>query len=142
MATAGAVRDRLLALLEPLVEQLGYELVDIEWASAPRSGLLRIYLDLPAGREGHIGIEDCETVSREVSALLDVEDPLPGAYTLEVSSPGFDRVLRKPAHFRRFVGERVWLELQLPRDGRRRFTGTLVRATDTGVELEVDGQPV
>jgi ribosome maturation factor RimP len=132
----------LLALLEPLVEQLGYELVDIEWASAPRSGLLRIYLDLPAGREGHIGIEDCETVSREVSALLDVEDPLPGAYTLEVSSPGFDRVLRKPAHFRRFVGERVWLELQLPRDGRRRFTGTLVRATDTGVELEVDGQPV
>jgi ribosome maturation factor RimP len=142
MATAGAVRDRLLALLEPLVEQLGYELVDIEWASAPRSGLLRVYLDLPAGREGHIGIEDCETVSREVSALLDVEDPLPGAYTLEVSSPGFDRVLRKPAHFRRFVGERVWLELQLPRDGRRRFTGTLVRATDTGVELEVDGQPV
>jgi ribosome maturation factor RimP len=142
MATAGAVRDRLLALLEPLVEQLGYELVDIEWASAPRSGLLRIYLDLSAGREGHIGIEDCETVSREVSALLDVEDPLPGAYTLEVSSPGFDRVLRKPAHFRRFVGERVWLELQLPRDGRRRFTGTLVRATDTGVELEVDGQPV
>ena len=142
MATAGAVRDRLLALLEPLVEQLGYELVDIEWASAPRSGLLRVYQDLPAGREGHIGIEDCETVSREVSALLDVEDPLPGAYTLEVSSPGFDRVLRKPAHFRRFVGERVWLELQLPRDGRRRFTGTLVRATDTGVELEVDGQPV
>lgn len=142
MATAGAVRDRLLGLLEPLVEQLGYELVDIEWASAPRSGLLRIYLDLPEGREGHIGIEDCETVSREVSALLDVEDPLPGAYTLEVSSPGFDRVLRKPAHFRRFVGERVWLELQLPRDGRRRFTGTLVRATDTGVELEVDGSPV
>jgi ribosome maturation factor RimP len=142
MATAGAVRDKLLGLLEPLVEQLGYELVDIEWASAPRSGLLRIYLDLPAGREGHIGIEDCEKVSREVSALLDVEDPLPGAYTLEVSSPGFDRVLRKPSHFRRFVGERVWLELQLPRDGRRRFTGTLVRATDTGVELEVDGQPV
>ena len=142
MATAGAIRDRLLGLLEPLVEQLGYELVDIEWASAPRSGVLRIYLDLPAGREGHIGIEDCEKVSREVSALLDVEDPLPGAYTLEVSSPGFDRLLRKPAHFRRFVGERVWLELQLPRDGRRRFTGTLVRATDTGVELEVDGQPV
>ena len=142
MTTASATRDRLIALLEPLIEQLGYELVDIEWASAPRSGLLRIYLDLPAGREGHIGIEDCEKVSREVSALLDVEDPLPGAYTLEVSSPGFDRVLRKPAHFRRFVGERVWLELQLPRDGRRRFTGTLVRATDTGVELEVDGQSV
>ena len=142
MATASAVRDKLLGVLEPLVEQLGYELVDIEWASAPRSGLLRIYLDLPAGREGHIGIEDCEKVSREVSALLDVEDPVPGAYTLEVSSPGFDRVLRKPPHFSRVVGERVWLELQLPRDGRRRFTGTLVRVTDTGVELEVDGAPV
>ncbi len=142
MATASAVRDKLLGVLEPLVEQLGYELVDIEWASAPRSGLLRIYLDLPAGREGHIGIEDCEKVSREVSALLDVEDPVPGAYTLEVSSPGFDRVLRKPPHFSRFVGARVWLELQLPRDGRRRFTGTLVRVTDTGVELEVDGAPV
>ena len=142
MATTGAIRDKLLGVLEPLVEQLGYELVDIEWASAPRSGVVRIYLDLPAGREGHIGIEDCEKVSREVSALLDVEDPVPGAYTLEVSSPGFDRVLRKPPHFNRFVGARVWLELQLPRDGRRRFTGTLVRVTDIGVELEVDGAPV
>ena len=129
-------------MLEPLVEQLGYELVDIEWASAPRSGVLRIYLDQPVGHGGHIGIEDCETVSREVSARLDVEDPVPGAYTLEVSSPGFDRVLRKPPHFSRFVGERVWLELQLPRDGRRRFTGTLVRVPDTGVELEVAGAPV
>lgn len=142
MTTATATRERLLGLLEPLVEQLGYELVDIEWASAPRSGLLRIYLDLPAGREGHIGIEDCEKVSREVSALLDVEDPLPGAYTLEVSSPGFDRVLRKPQHFGRFVGARVWVELRLPRDGRRRYTGTLVQVTGTGVELEVDGEPV
>ena len=142
MATAGAIRDKLLGVLEPLVEQLGYELVDIEWVSAPRSGVVRIYLDLPAGREGHIGIEDCEKVSREVSALLDVEDLVPGAYTLEVSSPGFDRELRKPPHFSRFVGARVWLELQLPRDGRRRFTGTLVRVTDIGVELEVDGAPV
>jgi len=104
MATASVVREKMIALLEPLVEQLGYELVDIEWVSAPRSATLRIFLDLPAGREGHIGIEDCECVSREVSALLDVEDPVAGAYNLEVSSPGFDRVLRKPAHFERFVG--------------------------------------
>jgi ribosome maturation factor RimP len=129
-------------MLEPLIEQLGYELVDIEWASAPRSGVLRIYLDQPAGHGGHIGIEDCEKVSREVSARLDVEDPLPGAYTLEVSSPGFDRVLRKPAHFERFVGQRVWVELQVPRDGRRRYTGTLVKVSDRGAELEVDGQTV
>lgn len=129
-------------MLEPLIEQLGYELVDIEWASAPRSGVLRIYLDQPAAHGGHIGIEDCEKVSREVSARLDVEDPLPGAYTLEVSSPGFDRVLRKPAHFERFVGQRVWVELQVPRDGRRRYTGTLAKVSDRGAELEVDGQIV
>jgi ribosome maturation factor RimP len=142
MATSSAVRDRLIGMLEPLIEQLGYELVDIEWASAPRSGVLRIYLDQPAGHGGHIGIEDCEKVSREVSARLDVEDPLPGAYTLEVSSPGFDRVLRKPAHFERFVGQRVWVELQVPRDGRRRYTGTLAKVSDRGAELEVDGQTV
>ena len=142
MATSSAVRDRLIVMLEPLVEQLGYELVDIEWASAPRSGVLRIYLDQPASHGGHIGIEDCEKVRREVSARLDVEDPLPGAYTLEVSSPGFDRVLRKSAHFERFVGQRVWVELQVPRDGRRRYTGTLAKVSDRGCELEVDGQAV
>ena len=93
MATASAVRDKLLGVLEPLVEQLGYELVDIEWASAPRSGLLRIYLDLPAGREGHIGIEDCEKVTRQLQFTLEVE----GAdyRRLEVSSPGIDRPLRR-----------------------------------------------
>ena len=129
-------------MLEPLVEQLGYELVDIEWASAPRSGVLRIYLDQPVGHGGHIGIEDCESVSREVSALLDVEDPVAGAYNLEVSSPGFDRVLRKPAHFERFQGTRVWVELNVARDGRRRYTGTLSGVDEQGITLDVDGQDV
>ena len=82
MATAAVIRDKLIGLLEPLVEQLGYELVDIEWVAAPRSGLLRIYIDQPAAHGGHIGVEDCEKVSREVSALLDVEDPISGAYHL------------------------------------------------------------
>lgn len=140
--TATSLRERLIDLLEPLIERLGYELVDIEWVSAPRSGLLRLFIDHPPGSSLHIGIEDCERVSREVSALLDVEDPVPGAYSLEVSSPGFDRVLRKPAHFKRFAGERVWVELAVPREGRRRFTGRLAAVTDAGVELEVDGQPV
>jgi len=142
MATASVVREKMIALLEPLVEQLGYELVDIEWVSAPRSATLRIFLDLPAGREGHIGIEDCERVSREVSALLDVEDPVAGAYNLEVSSPGFDRVLRKPAHFERFQGARVWVELNVARDGRRRYTGVLCGVSPEGITLEVDGQNV
>jgi ribosome maturation factor RimP len=142
MATASVIRDRLIEMLEPLVEQLGYELVDIEWAPAPRSGVLRIYLDQPASHGGHIGVEDCEKVSREVSARLDVEDPISGAYHLEVSSPGFDRVLRKPAHFGRFKGARVWVELKVARDGRRRYTGELVEVDDKGCVLDVDGQPV
>lgn len=140
MATAAVIRDKLIGLLEPLVEQLGYELVDIEWVAAPRSGLLRIYIDQPAAHGGHIGVEDCEKVSREVSALLDVEDPISGAYHLEVSSPGFDRVLRKPAHFARFRGARVWVELKVARDGRRRYTGELVEVNDSGCILNVDEQ--
>ena len=133
--TATALRDRLISLLEPLVEQLGFELVDVEANAGRGSGMLRVYLDSAAG----VGVDDCERVSREVSALLDVEDPMPGAFTLEVSSPGFDRVLRKPAHFERFRGERVKVELIVPRDGRRRYTGDLVSGSDRGIELEVDG---
>ena len=141
MATA-AGRDELISLLEPLIEQLGYELVDVEWSATVRQGVLRIFIDHVDPAQGHIGIEDCERVSREVSALLDVEDPLPGAYTLEVSSPGFDRVLRKPAHFVRFVGERVWVELREARAGRKRYTGTLRAVGEAGIELEVDGESV
>jgi ribosome maturation factor RimP len=74
--------------------------------------------------------------------LLDVEDPISGAYNLEVSSPGFDRVLRKPAHFGRFVGARVWVELKVPREGRRRYTGDLSEVDESGFTVIVDGQPV
>jgi ribosome maturation factor RimP len=91
---------------------------------------------------GSVGLEDCERVSREVSALLDVEDPIAGAYTLEVSSPGFDRVLRTPAHFGRFVGSRVFVELKEPREGRRRYTGKLVSVGTDGIELAVDREQV
>ena len=90
----------------------------MSWSSSStpqgaRSAVVRIFIDQPAG----ISVDDCERVSREVAALLDVDDPIPTAYTLEVSSPGFDRVLRTPAHFERFVGERVFVELQVPRAG-------------------------
>ncbi len=109
----------LRQLLEPTVTGLGYELVNIEYRSG-ENGLLRIFIDRPEG----IGLGDCEKVSEQISALLDVEDPLPGHYSLEVSSPGTDRVLRTPAHFERFAGERVKVLLKIPRDGRRRYTGT------------------
>ena len=78
----------------------------------------------------------------DTRALLDVEDPVPMAYTLEVSSPGLDRVLRTRAHFERFVGERVWVELKTPRDGRRRYTGRLEGLDEQSIELMVDGATV
>ena len=86
-----------------------------------------------------MGLDDCERVSHELSALLDVEDPCRCRTRLEVSSPGLDRVLRTPAHFQRFVGARVWLELQVARDGRRRYTGRLEALEAEGIELKVDG---
>jgi len=132
------LRERLIVLIEPLLGRLGYELVELEYAAGRSNAMLRLFIDRPEG----IRVEDCERVSREAAALLDVEDPIPTAYTLEVSSPGFDRVLRVPAHFARFVGERVFVELRAPRAGRRRYTGTLLASDDSGITVEVDKQKV
>jgi ribosome maturation factor RimP len=132
------LRERLIALIEPVLGRLGYELVELEYAAGRSQAVVRLFIDQPAG----ITVDDCERVSREVAALLDVEDPVPTAYTLEVSSPGFDRVLRTPAHFGRFVGSRVFVELKAPRAGRKRYTGMLQAADGQGIELEVDRQKV
>lgn len=134
----GALRERVIALTEPLLGRLGYELVELEYAAGRSHATLRFFID----KSGGIGLEDCEQVSREISAMLDVEDPIPIAYTLEVSSPGFDRVLRTRAHFERFAGERVHVELKVPREGRRRYTGTLRTVADDGLTLEVDRETV
>jgi ribosome maturation factor RimP len=170
------MREALIRLLEPEVEALGYELVELEFAAHRSGGLLRLYIDVPprdtaanrdaagdapagadaggAGAEpsedafearsqGGVHVDDCEKVSRRVSDVLDVADPIKGGFTLEVSSPGFDRPLRKRTHWERFAGHRVKVETSVPREGRRRWTGQIVRVTDAGsVELEVDGQPV
>ncbi len=132
------LRERLIALIEPVLAHMGYELVELEHSAGRSQAVVRIFIDQPAG----ITVEDCERVSREVAALLDVEDPIPTAYTLEVSSPGFDRILRTPAHFERFAGSRVFVELKAPRAGRKRYTGMLQVVTATGIELEVDRQKV
>jgi ribosome maturation factor RimP len=128
--------SELTALLEPEVNTLGYELVDLELRLGGRSGLVRLFIDSQDG----ITLDDCERVSHQVSALLDVEDPIPGHYVLEVSSPGLNRRLRKPADFARFRGERAKVELTAPNaEGRRRFTGVLTSVDDDGFEIEVDG---
>jgi ribosome maturation factor RimP len=135
------MRDALMRLLEPPIEALGYELVDIEFAQAGRGGVLRIFIDRPVGDAlGSITVEDCARVSHTVSEVLEVDDPIKGHYTLEVSSPGFDRILRKRAHFERFLGERIAAELKLPINGRKRFVGVLKAMTDDSILVDVDGQ--
>lgn len=124
--------EEIAELLSPTVAALGLELLGIEFAPSGGSALLRLYIDAP-GR--HVGIEDCEAVSREVSALLDVEDPISTEYTLEVSSPGIDRPLFTLAQFERFVGEQVKLHLRLPQDSRRRLQGRILRIEGQSVVI-------
>jgi ribosome maturation factor RimP len=135
---AALIRDKLTALTEPLLARLGYELVDLEYVPARTRALLRVFIDKPEEPQG-VGLDDCERVSHELAALLDVEDPVPMPYSLEVSSPGLDRILRTRAHFERFVGVRVWVELTVAREGRRRYTGNLQSVDADGIELLVDG---
>jgi ribosome maturation factor RimP len=135
------MRDALMRLLEPPIEALGYELVDLEFGREGRGGILRIFIDRRAEDSGvGISVDDCARVSHEVSQVLETQDPIKGHYTLEVSSPGFDRILRTRAHFERFVGEKVFAELKLPIEGRRRFAGVLKSVTGDTIVVEVDGK--
>ena len=132
--------DQLNSLLAPLLADIGLELWGIEFAPSHTRAVLRVYIDVA---DRHVGIEDCERASREISALLDVEDPIQGQYVLEVSSPGFERPLFGPAHYARYVGERVKLQLSLPMSGRRRFFGPLLSVDgERSLTLEQDGMPV
>ena len=154
------MRDALMRLLEPPIEALDYELVDVEFVREGRGGVLRVFIDRRAGsasgadaRGGSppggsppglppagITVDDCALVSHAVSQVLEAEDPIKGHYTLEISSPGFDRILRTREHFERFVGERLFAELKLPINGRRRFIGVLKTITDDSIVVEIDGQ--
>jgi len=134
---SGKRANDLWSLIEPIVEGLGYEVVDIEFRPHPRDGLLRIYID----HENGIQLHDCTAVSRQISAMLDVEDPIPGQFNLEVSSPGLDRPLRKAEDFEKFAGERVKIKLGMPTlEGQRNFTGKLLGLKDNEVMIEVDGE--
>ncbi|RLA29091.1 MAG: ribosome maturation factor RimP [Gammaproteobacteria bacterium] len=129
-------KDELTKLIEPAIEQLGFELSDLELKIGGQDGLVRVFIDKPDG----ITHENCVSVSRQVSAILDVEDPAAGNYSLEVSSPGLDRTLTKPAHFQRFKGEDVRVKLRFPIAGRRNFRGALRAADEEKIEIEVDGE--
>jgi ribosome maturation factor RimP len=127
---------QLQAIIEPAVTALGYELVGVEYISQGKHSVLRVYIDQEEG----ITVDDCAAVSHQVSAVLDVEDPIKGVYTLEVSSPGLDRPLFTEAHYERYLGNMAEIRLRSPVDGRRKFKGRLQAVRDGQVEIEVDGE--
>lgn len=130
--------EALQALLQPAVTALGFELWGVEFFQQGRHSVLRLYIDGPEG----VGVDDCARVSHQASGVLDVEDPIAGEYTLEVSSPGWDRPLFTLAHYARFVGSEAAVRLASPLNGRRKYKGVIQQVADEAVELLVDGQAV
>lgn len=131
------VREEVRLLAQPLAEEAGYELVDVEQTSLGRHRIIRVYLDKPGG----VAMEDCVQFSRRLSDAMDMNQLVPGAYHLEVSSPGLERPLRTLEHVERFSGKHVVLATHEPKEGRRNFDGVLLGPVDgrAGVRLE-DGQ--
>ncbi|HEX5676491.1 MAG TPA: ribosome maturation factor RimP [Alcanivorax sp.] len=127
--------EQLKELLAPVVEDLGYTLWGIQYLQG-RGAVLRLFIDHDDG----INVDDCALVSHEVSGVLDVEDPIPGDYNLEVSSPGLDRPLFELSHFERYQGESVQLTLLAPVAGKRKMTATLVAVDGDTLVMELDGE--
>lgn len=116
---------------------MGFELWGFEYLPAGRHSLLRVFVEK---EEGGINVDDCAAVSRQISAIMDVEDPISSAYMLEVSSPGMERLLLKPSQFKRYIGKTVQVRTAVGVLGRRRFKGPMVQVTDSTIEVEVDGE--
>jgi len=130
------LEEKLREIVGAAVETLGYEFVGCEYHRQGRRGLLRVYIDSEHG----IMLKDCEQASRQISAVLDVEDPIEGGYDLEVSSPGDDRPLFTLAHFHRFVGRLVRIRLSVPQNGRRNYKGVLEVVSDEAITVTGDGE--
>ena len=127
--------QKLTDMLRPAVEETGKELLGLEFISAGNNSVLRLFID----HENGINVDDCAEVSRQVGAILDVEDPISSEYNLEVSSPGIDKPLFEMAHFQSVIGETVNVKLSMPLNGRRKFKGTLVAIENDTLIVEVDG---
>ncbi len=127
------VQDNLIALIEPFLEEMGFELIRLDYV-AGKHGRLQLFID----REGGVTIEHCEEVSRALSDFLDTHDPITHAYTLEVSSPGLERPLTKKEHFQRFQGEKVKVKTFEAIEGSRKFSGVLRRAGSDSIEITRD----
>jgi ribosome maturation factor RimP len=129
-------RQDLHDIIEPAVNSVGYELFACEYISAGENSVLRIYIDSPDG----IGLDDCVRASHQVSAVLDVEDPIKGHYHLEVSSPGIDRALLKKSNFERYVGQMIKIKLVAPIEKLRAFKGILKSVQEMNIELDIGTQ--
>nr|WP_300312221.1 ribosome maturation factor RimP [Halomonas sp.] len=132
-----AIKDSALeALIEPVVTAMGFELWGIDYLSQGKHSRLVIYID----HENGVNVDDCADISRQVSGVLDVEDPIAGEYRLEVSSPGMDRPLFTLEQFTRYAGHQVSLKLRAPYEGRRKFQGLLAGVEGDEVLVQIDGE--
>ncbi|MFQ5661467.1 MAG: ribosome maturation factor RimP [Gammaproteobacteria bacterium] len=125
----------LVELLQPVIAAMGYEMLGVEQIRKGRGSLVRVYIDSESG----ITLADCERVSEQVSGVLDVNDPIPAAYELEISSPGLDRILFTLAHFERFIGHRVRIGLCRKVDGRKNIAGKINAVNDDTVTIVENG---
>jgi ribosome maturation factor RimP len=130
--------EEMIAMLTPAVAAVGFELWGLEFFQQGRHSVLRLFIEGPNG----VGVDDCASVSHQVSGVLEVEDPIAGEFTLEVSSPGWDRPLFTLSHYERYVGEEVAVRLASPLNGRRKFKGVILQVVDGAVELQVEAEVV
>ncbi|MBI3664875.1 MAG: ribosome maturation factor RimP [Acidobacteria bacterium] len=133
--SATTIIEKVTEIARRVTSSEGLELVEVEWKGGGNNWVLRIFID----KEGGVTLSDCEMVSRQVGVILDVEEVIPVRYTLEVSSPGLDRKLLKPADYQRFLGKKAKVSLRAPVDGRRHFVGRLAEFEAGQVGLEVEG---
>jgi len=130
------VTQSVTELIEPGLLADGLELVDVEFKKEGKNWILRIYID----REGGVTLADCQKVSRLAGDMIEVEEVIEPVYTLEVSSPGLNRVLKKEKDFLKYSGKKIYVQCHAPMDGRKKFTGILTGFIDQSIHLEVDGQ--
>ena len=149
-----ALQTKLISIVEPVCNAAGYDLVDLRFLLEQGGWTLRVCIDLPFAEHGdvtqvpedRVDLSDCENLSRELSAVLDVDDPIKQAYALEVGSPGIDRPLRTPGHFAHFIGSDAKIQLSVPMQmpapsaERKNFRGVLRGFADGKVEIDCDGQ--
>ncbi len=130
-----SIQHRLYELLDDSIDNYGYDLIHLELVGREKSRVLRLYIDAPGG----VTLEDCVFISQQVSRLLDVEDPIEGKYSLEVSSPGIERPLARLEHFEQVIGERIEVFTLIKCNGRKKFLGQLHKVADQTLMVEVDG---